>query len=95
MTYIRNCEQQHNITVVKSTLQISPTNNDIIPIMIKGHSLKTPVGYFISNQHINKGLDSNIHVINGFYNIRGRSTLHILVANYTNKHVTFNNAQVI
>ena len=29
-------------------------------------------------------------MIDGIYNIKGRSTLHILVANYTNKHVTFN-----
>ena len=63
--------------------------------MIKGHNLKAPMGYFISNQHINKGLDPNIHVIDGIYNIKGRSHLHILVANYTNKHVTFNKGQCI
>ena len=49
----------------------------------------TPMGYFISNQHVNKGLYPNIHVIDEIYNIKGRSTLHALVANYTNKHVTF------
>ena len=53
------------------------------------------MGYFISNQHDNKGLDPNIHVIDGIYNIKGRSTLHILVANYANKHVTFNKGQCI
>ena len=51
--------------------------------------------YFISNQHTNKGLDPNIHVIDGIYNIKGRSTLHILVANYTKKHVTYNKGQCI
>ena len=61
--------------------------------MIKGHNLKAPVGYFISNQHINKGLDPNIHVIDGIYNLKDQSTLHIFVANYTNKHVTFNKGQ--
>ena len=63
--------------------------------MIKEHNLKAPVGYFISNQHINKGLDPNIQVIDGIYNMKGRSTLHILVVNYTNKHMTFNKGQCI
>ena len=51
------------------------------------------MGYFISNQHINRRLDPNIHVIDGIYNFKGRSILHICVANYTNKHVTFNKGQ--
>ena len=54
-TYTRNCEQQHNIAVVKSTLEILPRHNGIIPVMIKGHNLKAHVGYFISDQHANKG----------------------------------------
>ena len=49
--------------------------------------------YFIRNQQFNKGLDPNIHVIDGIYNFKGSSTLHILIANYTNKHVTFNKGQ--
>ena len=54
------------------------------------------MGYFISNQHINRGLDQNSHVLDGIYNIKGRrSTLHKLTANYTNKHVTFNKGQCI
>ena len=46
-TYTRNCEQPHNIAVVKSPLKIPPMYNSITPI--KGHNLKAPVGYFISN----------------------------------------------
>ena len=80
---------------MKSPLKIPPRYDGSIPITIKGHNLKTPVGYFISNQHINRALDPNIHVIDGIYNIKGRSTLHILVVNYTNKHVTFNKGQCI
>ena len=53
------------------------------------------MGYFISNQHFNKGLDPYIHVIDEIYNIKCRSTLHALVANYTNKYVTFNKGQCI
>ena len=34
-------------------------------------------------------------MMDGIYNIRDILTLHILVANYTNKHVTFNKGQYI
>ena len=93
LTYTRNCEQQHNIAVVKFTLKILLRHNGIIPIKIKGHNLKDPVGYFIIYQNTKKGLDPNIYVIDGIYNIKGRSTSHILVANYTSKHVTFHKGQ--
>ena len=59
-------------------------------VTIKGHNLKTPAVYFISNQHLNKKLDPNIHVLDGIYNIKDKLTLHVLVANYTHKHVMFN-----
>ena len=89
LTYARNCEQQHNIAVVKSPLKIPSRNNAIIPITIKGHNLKAPVGYFISYQHAYRRLDPSIHVIDGIYCIKDRLTLHILIANYTNmSHLT-------
>ena len=43
------------------------------------------MGYYFSNQHAKEGLDPNIHVIDGIYGIKGRSTLHFLVANFTKK----------
>ena len=70
-------------------------HNVVIPITINGHNLKGPVGYFTRNQHVNRRLDPNIHVIDGICNIKDISTLHILNANYTNKHVTFNKGQCI
>ena len=93
LTYTRNCEQQHNTAVVKSPLKVPLRHNGIIPVTIKGHNLKAPVGYFISNQPINRKLDPSIHVLDGIYNIKDKLTLHVLVANYTNKHVTFNKGQ--
>ena len=95
MTYARNGAQQHNIIVVRSTLKIPPRHNGIIPITKKGCNLKVPVGYFISNQYSSRALNPNIHVIDVIYNIKGRLTLHMFVANYTNKHVTFNKGQCI
>ena len=95
LTYTRNCEQQHNIAVVKSPLEIPPRHNGIIPVTIKGHSLKAPVGNFISNQHINRKLGQNIHVFDGTYNIKDKLTLCVCVANYVNKHVTFDKGQCL
>ena len=80
---------------MKFPLKIPLRHNGIIPFTFKGHNLKVPVGDFISNQHVNRRIDPNIHVIDGIYDIKERSTLHILVANYTNKHVTFNKGHYI
>ena len=93
LSFTRNCEQQHNITVVKSPFNIPPRHNDIISVTIKGCNLKAPVGYFISNQHVNRRCDPNIQVIDRIYDIKDRLTLHALVTNHTKKHVTFNRGQ--
>ena len=95
LTCTMNCEQQHNIAVVKSPLKIPPRHNGITPVTIRGHNLKPPVGDLISIQHINRRLDPSIHVIDGIYNIKDRSTLHVFESNYINKHVTFNEGQCI
>ena len=52
LTYTRNCEQQHNIAVLKSPLKIPPRLNGAIPITSEGHNLKASMEYFITNQHI-------------------------------------------
>ena len=53
------------------------------------------MAYLISNQHIRKGLNPKIYVIDSIYNIKDKSTLHIIVANHTNKHVTFTKGHCI
>ena len=53
------------------------------------------MAYFISNQHTKKGLDPNIHVLDGIYNIKGKSMLYVMASNYTNKHIIFNKEQCI
>ena len=80
---------------MQSTLTIPPRHNSVMPIKIKGHNLKDYMTYFIGNQHINKGLDPNIHVIDGIYNIKGRSTLHFTLSQLYKIHVTFNKGQCI
>ena len=78
------------IGIVKSMLKIPPRYNDIIPIKIKGHSITGHMAYFISNQDSTKGKDSNINIVNGIHNIKGKTSLNILISNYTNKHIMFN-----
>ena len=34
-------------------------------------------------------------MFDGIYNIKGKSTLYVMMANYTNKHITFSKGQCI
>ena len=81
--------------MVKSTPKIGPQHNGAIPIRIKGHDLRDQVECYMRNQYTKKGLNPNIHVIYGIYNIKGKLTLHIVVANYINKHITFNKGECL
>ena len=49
LTYTRHCEQKENAAIVKSTLMILPGQNGIVPIKIKGQTIKRHMAYFISN----------------------------------------------
>ena len=42
-----------------------------------------------------KGRDPNINIIDGIHNIKDRSTVNVLVSNYTNKHLTFHKGEYI
>ena len=83
------------IGIVKSTLKIPPRHNGIIPIKIKGHSTTGQTACFISDEVSTKGNDPNINIVNGTHNIKGRSSVNILVSNYSNKHVTFKKGEYI
>ena len=51
--------------------------------------------YFISNQDSTKGKEPNINIINCIHNIKGKTSVNILVSNYTNKHITFNKGECV
>ena len=55
LTYTINCEQKATIQIVKSTLKIPLRHNGIVPIKIKGHTIKGHMAYFVSNQDSAKG----------------------------------------
>ena len=53
------------------------------------------MAYFITDDNSAKGKDPNINIINGIHKIKGKTSVNILVSNYTNKHITFNKGEYI
>ena len=53
------------------------------------------MAYFISNHKSTKGKDPNINIVNGIHNIKGKTSVNILVSNYSNKHITFNKGKYV
>ena len=44
---------------------------------------------------LTKGRDPNINIINSIHNIKGKTSVNILVSNYTNKHIMFNKGEYV
>ena len=74
---------------------IPPRHNGVIPIKIKGHSITGHMACFISDQESTKGNDPNINIVNGIHNIKGKTSINILVSNHSNKHITFNKGEYV
>ena len=70
-------------------------HNGVVPLKIKGHSITGHMAYFISDQDSTKGRDPNINTVNGICNIKGKTSVNILVANYTNKYITFTKREYV
>ena len=51
--------------------------------------------YFITDDNTTKGKDPTINIINGIHKIKGKTSVNILVSNYTNKHITFNKGEYV
>ena len=64
-------------------------------IKITGQAIKEHMTYFITDEDSTKGRDPNINIINGIHNIKGKTSVNVLVSNYTNKHSTFNKGEYI
>ena len=95
LTYTRNCEQKATIGIVKLTLKILPRHNGAISIKITGQAIQEHMAYFLTDEDSTKGRDHNINIINSIYNIKGKTSVNILVSNYTNKHITFNKGEYV
>ena len=53
------------------------------------------MAYFITDENSAKERDPNINIIHSIHRIEGRTSVNILISNYTNKHVTFNKGEYI
>ena len=53
------------------------------------------MAYFITDENSTKGRDPNINIFNSIHKIKGKTSVNILVSNYTNKHITFNKGEYI
>ena len=83
------------IGTVKSTLKIPPRHNGVIPIKISGSIIKTHMAYFLTDDSTPKGKDPNVNIINCIHKIKGKTSVNILVSNYTNKPLTFHKGEYI
>ena len=89
LTYTKSCEQKATTGTVKLTLKIPPQHNGAVPIKISGPIIEEHMAYFITDNNTTKGRDLNINIIHSIHKIKGRTSVNILVSNYTNKHLTF------
>ena len=53
------------------------------------------MAYFLTDYSTPKGRDPNINIINGIHKIKGKTSVNVLVSNYTNKHHTFHQVEYI
>ena len=53
------------------------------------------MAYFITDDNTPKGKDPNINIISGIHKIKGKTSVNILVSNYTNKHLTFHKGEYV
>ena len=95
LVYTNICDQKATIGTVKSMLGIPPQHNGVMPTKISGPIIEEHMVYFITDDNTSKGKDLNINIISGIHNIKGRTSVNVLVSNYTNKHLTFHKGEYI
>ena len=95
MTFTHTNTHKATIGTVKSTLKIPPRHNDVVPIKISGPLITTHTAHFITDDSTPKGRDPNINITDGHSPDQDRTSVHILISNYTNKHLTFHKGEYI
>ena len=66
-----------------------------MPIKISGPLIETHMAYFLTDDSTTKEKDPNINIISGIHKIKGKTSVNILVSNYTNKHLMFHKGEYI
>ena len=87
--------QKATVGTVKSTLKIPLRHNGVVPIKISGPLITTDTAHFVTDDNTPKGKDPNINIVDGIHKIKDRSTVNVIVSNYTNKHLTFHKGKYI
>ena len=95
LVYTHTCDRKATIGTVKSTLRIPPRHNGIIPLKISGPIIEEHMAYFITDDNTSKGKDSNINIISSIHKIKGKTSVNVLVSNYTNKHLMFHKGEYV
>ena len=93
LAFTHTTTQKATIGTVKSTLKIPPRHNGVVPIKISGQLLTMDTAHFVTDDSMHKGKDPNVNIIDGIHKIKDRSTIHMIVSNYTNKHLTFHKGE--
>ena len=95
LAFTHTTTQKAMVGTVKSTLKIPPRHNRVVLIKISGQQLTTDTAHFVTDDSMHKGKDPNINIIDGIHKIKDRSTIHMIVSNYTNKHLTFHKGEYL
>ena len=66
-----------------------------MPIKISGPIIEERMAYFITDDNTSNGKDPNINIISGIRKIKGKTSINVLVSNYTNKHLTFHKGEYV
>ena len=93
LVYTHTCDQKATIRTAKSTLRIPPQHNGIMQIKISGPIIEEHMAYFITDDNTSKGKSPNINIISGIHKIKGKTSVNVLVSNYTNKHLMFHKGE--
>ena len=64
-------------------------------IKISGLIIEEHMAYFIMDDNTSKGRDPNVNIISGVHKIKDRTSLNVLVSNYTNKHLTLHKGEYV
>ena len=76
-------------------LKIPPRHNGVVPIKVSGLLITTDTAHFVTDDNTPKERGPNINIIDGIHRIKDRSTVNVLVSNYTNKHLTFHKGEYV
>ena len=53
------------------------------------------MAHFITDDNTSKGKDSNTNIISSIHKIQGKTSVNVLVSNYTNKHLMFHKGEYV